>query len=169
SSITLQRHHHDSFIEVHSPKEEVVIALGSNVGNKVENFNRVVDMMKKVGIEVRAHAQLYETTPSYVTNQPFFLNFVVRQITKIGPHALLRALKEIEKDLGWTKGIIYGPQPIDLDIIFYGRIKLISDTLRIPHQNVWEIPFVLSPLVNLLGLEAKVDNVSYWHTFLGRG
>ncbi|KAH9315109.1 hypothetical protein KI387_023736, partial [Taxus chinensis] len=158
-----------SFIEFHSLEEEVVISLGSNVGNRVENFNRVVDIMKKIGIEVRAHAQLYETTPAYVTNQPFFLNFVVREITKLGPHALLSALKEIEKDLGWTKGIIYGPRPIDLGIIFYGRLKVASDTLRIPHQNVWERAFVLSPLVNLLGLEAKDDIVSCWHTLSGRG
>ncbi|KAH9330035.1 hypothetical protein KI387_002143, partial [Taxus chinensis] len=111
----------DSFIEVHSPDEEVVIALG------------------------------------------------IREITKLGPHALLSALKEIEKDLGETKGIRYGPHPIYLDIIFYGRLKVASDTLRIPHQNVWERPFVLSPLFDLLGLEAKDDTVACWHTFSGRG
>ncbi|GLJ08536.1 hypothetical protein SUGI_0090900 [Cryptomeria japonica] len=158
----------ESLIEVHSPEEEVVIALGSNVGNRIENFNRALQMMKKAGIKVKAHAQLYETAPAYVTDQPFFLNSAVRAITKLGPHALLSALKEIEKDLGRTKGIRYGPRPIDLDILFYGRIKVASDTLIIPHKNIWERPFVLAPLVDLIGLKAKDDTVACWHSLTGK-
>eukprot|EP01018_Ginkgo_biloba_P012999 Gb_09739 [translate_table: standard] len=154
--------------EVHSPEEEVVIALGSNVGNRIENFNRALDMMKKAGIWITKHACLYETKPVYVIDQPFFLNSAVRAITKLEPHSLLRVLKEIEKELGRTEGIKYGPRPIDLDILFYGKRKVTSDTLKIPHQNVWERPFVLAPLVDLLGLEANNDIVAAWHAFSGR-
>lgn len=156
-------------IEVHSPEEEVVIALGSNVGNRLGNFNRALDMMKNAGIRITAHARLYETAPAYVTDQPFFLNSAVRAITSLGPHDLLRVLKEIEKGLGRTEGIRYGPRPIDLDILFYGKLKVASDTLKIPHQNVWERPFVLAPLVDLLGLEVNNDTVACWHTFSGSG
>ena len=34
---------------------------------------------------------------------------------------VLAELKKIEKDLGRTDGIRYGPRPIDLDILFYGK------------------------------------------------
>jgi 2-amino-4-hydroxy-6-hydroxymethyldihydropteridine diphosphokinase/dihydropteroate synthase len=39
--------------------------------------------------------------------------------------SLLRKLKEIEKDIGRTARVRYGPRPIDLDILLYGdsRIK----------------------------------------------
>lgn len=158
----------ESCIEVHSPEEEVVIALGSNVGNRVENFNRALSMMGKAGVCITKHANLYETAPAYVTDQPCFLNSAIRAFTKLGPHALLTVLKEIEKGLGRTEGIRYGPRPIDLDILFYGKLKVSSDTLKIPHQNLWERPFVLGPVVDLLGLGADNDTVACWHALSGR-
>lgn len=152
-------------MEVHSPEQEVVIALGSNVGDRLHNFNEALELMNKAGISITRHACLYETAPAYVTDQPHFLNSAVRAITKLGPHELLGALKKIEKDMGRTDGIRYGPRPIDLDILFYGKFKVHSDILTIPHERIWERPFVMAPLMDLLGSAADCDTVTGWHSF----
>ncbi|KAL5553601.1 hypothetical protein UlMin_041002 [Ulmus minor] len=151
-------------VEVHSQEQEVVIALGSNVGDRLHNFNEALRLMKKWGIQVVRHGCLYETAPAYVTEQPHFLNSAVRAFTKLGPHELLGALKNIEKNMGRTGGIRYGPRPIDLDILFYGKWKVNSDTLTIPHERIWERPFVMAPLVDLLGLAIENDTVACWHS-----
>lgn len=155
----------DSSVEVHSPEHEVVIALGSNVGNRLQNFNEALRLMKKSGIYITRHGCLYETEPAYVTDQPLFLNSAVRGITKLGPHDLLKVLKQIEKDLGRTDGIRYGPRPIDLDILFYGHFKINSAVLSVPHERIWERPFVLAPVVDLLGSSAENDDIMSWHSF----
>lgn len=154
-------------MEVHSQDEEVVIALGSNVGNRLHNFKEALGLMKKSGIHITRHACLYETAPAYVTDQPRFINSAVRAVTRLGPHELLAALKKIEKDLGRTDGIRYGPRPIDLDILFYGKFEVRSDVLTIPHERIWERPFVMAPLMDLLGSAIDSDTVARWHSFSG--
>lgn len=151
--------------QVHSPDQEVVIALGSNVGDRLHNFNEALQLMRKSGIHITRHACLYETAPAYVTDQPNFLNSAVRAVTQLGPHELLGALKKIEKDMGRTDGIRYGPRPIDLDILFYGKQRISSEILMVPHERIWERPFVMAPLMDLLGSSIDSDTVSCWHSF----
>ncbi|KAL4569468.1 hypothetical protein LXL04_025106 [Taraxacum kok-saghyz] len=159
----------DTSIQVHSEEQEVVIALGSNVGNRLNNFNEALTQMKKSGLQITRHACLYETEPAYVTNQPLFLNSAIRATTNLGPHELLSTLKKIEKEMGRTKGIRYGPRPIDLDILFYGKYKIRSETLSVPHERIFERPFVMAPLVDLLGSDIDHDTVSHWHSFSKKG
>ncbi|KAL3823993.1 hypothetical protein ACJIZ3_020022 [Penstemon smallii] len=159
---------HDSKVEVNYEEEEVVIALGSNVGDRLLNFDNALDLMKKSGIKITRHGCLYETEPAYVTDQPQFLNSAVRGFTKLDPHKLLGVLKEIEKDMGRTNGIRYGPRPIDLDILFYGNHTVNTDSLIIPHERIWERPFVIGPLIDLLGFDSSQsdsDVVKSWHSF----
>lgn len=157
----------NSSIEIQTQDEEVVIALGSNVGDRLHNFKEALKLMRKSGIHITRHASLYETAPAYVTDQPRFLNSAVRADTKLGPHELLAALKRIEKDMGRTDGIRYGPRPIDLDILFYGKFKVRSDILTVPHERIWERPFVMAPLMDLLGTAIDSDTVASWHSFSG--
>lgn len=142
-----------------------MIALGSNVGDRLRNFSEALRLMKRSGIDIIRHGCLYETAPAYVTDQPHFLNSAVRAFTKLGPHELLGALKKIEKDMGRTAGIRYGPRPIDLDILFYGKLRVNSDVLTIPHERIWERPFVIAPVMDLLGLAVDNDTVACWHSF----
>ncbi|KAK9088200.1 hypothetical protein Scep_027282 [Stephania cephalantha] len=152
-------------VEVHSLEHEVVIAVGSNVGDRIFNFNEALKLMKSSGIRIMRHGCLYETKPAYVLDQPLFLNTAVRGFTKLAPHDLLAVLKKIEKDMGRTGGIRYGPRPIDLDILFYGKFNVQSETLIVPHERIWERPFVLAPLIDLLGSAVDNDTVASWHSY----
>ncbi|KAG4116337.1 hypothetical protein ERO13_D12G163500v2 [Gossypium hirsutum] len=154
----------DHSVEVQSPDQEVVIALGSNVGDRLNNFNQALQLMRKSGIHITKHGCLYETAPAYVTDQPRFLNSAVRAVTKLGPHELLGVLKTIERNMGRSGGIRYGPRPIDLDILFYGKYQIGSDILTVPHERIWERPFVMAPLMDLLGLVINSDTVACWHS-----
>ncbi|CAL5084082.1 unnamed protein product [Urochloa decumbens] len=147
-----------------SSDQEIVIAMGSNVGDRVSTFDRALQMMKSSGVNITRHACLYETAPAYVIDQPRFLNSAVRGMTKLGPHELLKKLKEIEKDIGRTGGIRYGPRPIDLDILLYGNSQIDSETLIVPHERIHERPFVLAPLIDLLGTSCDGGTETSWHS-----
>ncbi|PAN14022.2 hypothetical protein PAHAL_2G448300 [Panicum hallii] len=148
-----------------SADQEIVIAMGSNVGDRVSTFDRALQMMKSSGVNITRHACLYETAPAYVTDQPRFLNSAIRGTTRLGPYELLKKLKEIEKDIGRTGGIRYGPRPIDLDILLYGNSQIHSETLIVPHERIHERPFVLAPLVDLLGTSCDDGIETSWHSF----
>ena len=122
-------------------------------------------MHEEIGLNITRHACLYETPPTYVTKQPRFLNSAVRAVTKLGPHELLGVLKKIEQDMGRTGGIRYGPRPIDLDILFYGKYRIGSDILTVSHERIWERPFVMAPLMDLLGSVIDSDTIACWHSF----
>ncbi|XP_052185829.1 folate synthesis bifunctional protein, mitochondrial-like isoform X2 [Diospyros lotus] len=153
----------DTSVEVHLQEQEVAIALGSNVGDRLHNFHEALRLMKQSGIKITRHACLYETEPAYVIDQPHFLNSAIRGATRLGPHELLGVLKKIEKDLGRTGGIRYGPRPIDLDILFYGKFRIHSEILTVPHERIWERPFVMAPLMDLLGSSIDNETVACWH------
>ncbi|XP_074274786.1 folate synthesis bifunctional protein, mitochondrial-like [Silene latifolia] len=152
----------DASIEVCSKEQEVLIGFGSNLGDRLNNMEQALQLMNKSGINVTRHGCLYETGPANTSNQPKFLNSAVRGFTKLGPHELLGVLKKIERDLGRAEK--YGPRPMDLDILFYGSYRVSSDNLTIPHERMWARPFVMAPLIDVLGYNVENDTVALWHS-----
>jgi 2-amino-4-hydroxy-6-hydroxymethyldihydropteridine diphosphokinase len=125
----------------------VVIALGSNLGDREDNLRRAItaigDKMRLVAV-----SSIYETEPMYLEGQDWFLNCVVVVETELEPLELLRWLKTTEERLGRDRqGTRNGPRIIDMDILFYGE-RVISEPglLDVPHPKVPERAFVLAPL-----------------------
>ncbi len=127
---------------------DVCIALGSNIGDRLENLKQGLTKLEAVS-ELIAWSPVYETAPKYVTDQPAFLNMTARGETDLKPRELLDKLKAFERELGRTEGERYGPRVIDLDIIFYGRMVIDEPGLRVPHPRIAERDFVLRPLADI--------------------
>lgn len=51
-----------------------MIALGSNIGDRVDMIEQACEKMRSRGINVKATSFLYETAPMYVTDQEVFHN-----------------------------------------------------------------------------------------------
>jgi 2-amino-4-hydroxy-6-hydroxymethyldihydropteridine diphosphokinase len=126
----------------------VHIALGSNLGERAANLEAAISALPPA-VEVTRRSPVYETDPEYVTDQPAFLNMAVRGDTGLEPEGLLRRLKEIERDLGRTPTLRYGPRLIDLDIILFGGRIVDAPGLVIPHPRLAERIFVLKPLSDI--------------------
>ncbi|MBA4179905.1 MAG: 2-amino-4-hydroxy-6-hydroxymethyldihydropteridine diphosphokinase [Anaerolinea sp.] len=128
---------------------KAVLALGSNLGDRLANLRAAVSMLEEAGLEVIAKSEVWETAP-VPADQPPYLNAAVVAETGLEPLDLLRELKRIEHDLGRREGTRWGPRPIDLDILFYGDLALNSETLTIPHPRIAERAFVLAPLTDII-------------------
>jgi len=127
----------------------VYLALGSNLGNKLENIQKAINILKKNGIEIISYSKLYETTPYGVTEQPNFLNIVVKVDTDKEPEELLKLIKQTEKEIGREDTFKWGPRIIDIDILLYEKLIYRSNTLTIPHPEIKKRDFFLIPLLNI--------------------
>lgn len=126
----------------------VYLALGTNLGDRAANMRAALSRLGE-HVSVEAVSGLYETEPAYITDQPRFLNAVLRGSTMCTPEELLAKLKQIEHELGREATIRNGPRLIDLDILLYGDYALATDALTIPHPRLAERPFVLVPLAEI--------------------
>lgn len=127
---------------------KAVIALGSNVGDRLHYLKKAVDSIKLLG-HVSAISPLYDTSPYGFTEQPNFLNAVLLLDTPLSAVDLLNGLKKIEKDIGRKIRIRWGPREIDLDIILYDEMKISTADLTIPHPDFHNRVFVLRPLADV--------------------
>ena len=127
----------------------VILALGSNLGDRLANLRAAVAMLEAAGVVVGAKSEVWETAP-VPADQPPYLNAALVAETGLEPLDLLRELKRIEFDLGRREGRRWGPRPIDLDILFFGDMTMESETLTIPHPRIAERAFVLAPLTDIV-------------------
>lgn len=126
---------------------DVVVGLGSNLGDRQGTLLRAVDDLRKLG-EVRAVSSLYETAPLGPA-QPDFLNAAVSLRADHAPAALLAALLEIERAHGRERRERWGPRTLDLDMLWIrGRI-IDEPELTVPHPGLASRAFALFPLLDV--------------------
>mgnify|MGYP001356261886 FL=1 len=131
----------------------VYLALGSNLGDKINNLNKSIDLIKKEGIFIKKRSKFYSTKSWPNENFPNFINSIILIETKLNITELFLKLKKIEKKLGRIKSKRNHPRLCDIDIIdFNGEIihrKLENHKLNIPHKRMHNRNFVLFPLYEL--------------------
>lgn len=117
----------------------VVLLLGSNLGNKIENIQKaLVEIEKYVG-NILYKTKMIETRPWGFKSINLFINCAIKIKTNFSPIQLLNIIKYIECKLGRKdflhnfSYIKYKDRIIDIDIIFYNNIKFWSINLLIPH------------------------------------
>lgn len=131
---------------------DAYIALGSNIEPKVEYLERANLLLgTNDAIEVTKASSIYQTDPVGYTDQDVFLNQVVQIKTTLTPQELLKAIQNVEQELGRKRDIRWGPRTIDLDILLYNHDNIESENLVIPHPRMTERAFVLVPLNELAG------------------
>ena len=121
------------------------IALGTNVGNYINNFSNAILELKKIGQVVKM-ANIYKSKPYGYLKQNFFYNSMVCLKSEMLPNQLINKIQLAERKLQKNKRIINGPRKIDLDIIFSDQKVFKNNNLVIPHPRVQERDFVLYPL-----------------------
>jgi len=126
------------------------IGLGSNVGDRIGYLEEAI---RRIGnlpdTEVESASSAYDSAPVGRTDQPRFLNAVVRVRTRLPPERLLEGLLRIERELGRERKERWGPRTIDLDLLLYDDRVISEPGLQVPHPRLHERAFVLVPLAEL--------------------
>lgn len=127
------------------------LGIGSNLGKRRENIRKALDYLVKARkVKIEKVSRIHETDPVGGPAQGNYLNAAIKIETSLSPRALLKFLKETEKDLGRKKSVRFGPRIIDLDILLYADKIIRSDDLVIPHPRMFEREFVLKPLREII-------------------
>ena len=127
---------------------DVFLGIGGNLGDRRATMRRAVAEIRAVVEDVRV-SSLYETAAWGVTDQPSFLNAVVRGRTELKALELLEAMQAIENQLGRVRTRHWGPRAIDIDILLYGSDVIDVPRLKVPHPYMSQRGFVLRPLADL--------------------
>src|SRR5689334_15452934 len=98
------------------------IGLGANTGDRGSNlYNAIARLSQVPGVTVRRLSRLTENPAvGGPEGSPPFLNGAAAVETSLGSHALMKALLQIENDLGRNRRDKWEPRPIDLDLLLYG-------------------------------------------------
>jgi 2-amino-4-hydroxy-6-hydroxymethyldihydropteridine diphosphokinase len=123
-----------------------VIALGSNLGNRLENIQGGLDaLLDTPGLAPVAVSPVYQTAPVGGPEQPEYYNAVLIAWTTLSAGTLLDRCHGVEAAFGRVRDEIWGPRTLDLDLIVYGDVVSADPELTLPHPRAHLRGFVLAP------------------------
>lgn len=129
---------------------EVIIALGSNLGNRhqilLDAEAKLLQLPETTDFKF---SSIYQSAPMGCADSPDYLNAVVTCKTKLDPYKLLEYLQQIENAHHRTRSYLNAPRTLDLDIIFYDTVISSDSILTLPHPRMHERFFVLTPLCEI--------------------
>ncbi|WP_159501640.1 2-amino-4-hydroxy-6-hydroxymethyldihydropteridine diphosphokinase [Microbacterium sp. 18062] len=133
---------------------EAVIALGSNLGDRVAILREAVADLAR--LPLTGHVRVAPAIESVAVRvdgpdaaAPAYLNTVALVATRLAPSVLLSYLHAIEDRHGRERRERWGDRTLDLDLIAYGDLQSLSPRLVVPHPRAAERAFVLDPWLAL--------------------
>ena len=135
--------------------DDLYIGLGANLphphfGSPRSTLEYVLTVFPDRGLRVLARSPWYESAPVPASDQPWYVNGVVRVATALSPREVLLQLHGIEAELGRQRVELNEARSVDLDIIAFGNMILNGPNPPIvPHPRMAQRAFVLLPLADL--------------------
>jgi 2-amino-4-hydroxy-6-hydroxymethyldihydropteridine diphosphokinase len=133
--------------EMH-PIRRAVLALGSNLGERMASLQGAVDSLADTpDVWVTAVSPVYETEPvGAPAGSDTFLNAVVLLDTTLPAATLMDRALAIEDAFDRERPAEpNAPRTLDVDLIVVGDRRSHEDFLRLPHPRAHERAFVLKP------------------------
>lgn len=125
------------------------IGLGANLGDAIGTVRAALLALDRLPESVLAlQSSLYRSTP-FEADGDDYINAVAALHTTLAPHALLKALQEIELAFGRERPYFHAPRTLDLDILLYGDLRLATPALTLPHAGLTQRAFALLPLLEI--------------------
>jgi 2-amino-4-hydroxy-6-hydroxymethyldihydropteridine diphosphokinase len=123
------------------------IGLGSNLGDSKAILRRAVRELGRLG-ESQCSA-LYQSPAWGKTDEPDYINAVMRVATTRPPLALLEYCQQLEAQAGRVRTVKWGARTLDLDILLYGEQVIDIPELTVPHPFLSQRQFVLQPMAEI--------------------
>lgn len=127
----------------------VFLGIGGNEGNRLENLSVACTFIEQKIGKIERESAVYETAAWGKTEQPSFLNQVLKVQTLLSPKECMAACLTIEESMGRIRTLKWDKRTIDIDILLFGQVCLNSHELKIPHPHMQERNFVLVPMVEI--------------------
>lgn len=132
---------------------KVYFSLGSNLGDKEGNIREAIKRIGELIGEVDRQSTLLVTEPWGFESENTFVNAAIRCITSLSPLEILGITQDIERAMGRTIKSVdgkYHDRIIDIDILMYDDLHMVTPQLTLPHPLMFERDFVMIPLKEIL-------------------
>ncbi|MDB5249604.1 MAG: 2-amino-4-hydroxy-6-hydroxymethyldihydropteridine pyrophosphokinae [Segetibacter sp.] len=127
----------------------IFLLTGGNIGDRLKYLHHAWEMVEKQVGPVLKKSSVYETSAWGVTDQSPFLNQVLLVETKLPAAIILETILNIEQALGRKRTEKMGPRTIDIDMLFFNNETISSPNLTVPHPQIQNRRFVLTPLYEI--------------------
>ena len=127
----------------------VFLLTGGNMGDRRKNLGLACNSIEQKVGRIVSISKIYETEAWGNQDQQSFLNQVLLLQSKFSAFEILQMVLDIEKSMGRERIIKFGPRLIDIDILFYNSDVISTPTLTIPHPEIPNRRFVLTPLAEI--------------------
>jgi len=134
----------------------IFIGIGANLpspsyGGPRATCGAALASLEDAELSIDARSRWYKSAPQPISDQPWFVNAVIRANTPLDPAALMSLLLKTEKTFGRLRAEKNAPRVLDLDLLAYGEMVLDggddgAGALHVPHPRLHERAFVLLPL-----------------------
>ncbi|WP_161597720.1 2-amino-4-hydroxy-6-hydroxymethyldihydropteridine diphosphokinase [Fluviispira multicolorata] len=122
-------------------KYKYVLAFGSNVGNRIENFNKSLKLLEEF-VKVQFQSKWIETKPlshiHYKTDDhENYLNFICIANSDLLPDKLYEQIAQIEDLIGHPRERRWMPRNLDIDLLFCAKndAKKFSECTPFPFKR----------------------------------
>ncbi len=131
-------------------QNQVILSLGSNQGNRLENIKHCIKSIHEQLGTVVAVSKLYQT-PAWGFESDAFYNCALLMHTQHSPNFVLERILQIETQIGRIRTNSQGYQArwIDIDLIAFDNQIVATATLQVPHPLMHKRNFVLLPFADL--------------------
>jgi 2-amino-4-hydroxy-6-hydroxymethyldihydropteridine diphosphokinase len=133
---------------------QVVLALGSNLGDRAETLaDAIRDLAALADFDLTDVSAVFESAAVKLDGvdegAPRYLNLVLTGRYRGEPGALLDAVNSIERRHGRVRAERWGDRTLDIDIIAIDDLELDDPRLVLPHPRAGERDFVLAPWLQI--------------------
>ncbi len=127
----------------------VYILTGGNLGDRLTNLQEAKLYLANETGNIVKSSSIYETEAWGNNNQPDFYNQVHIISTKLSAEELMEKILKIEEEMGRVRTVKNASRIIDIDILFFNLDIINIKNLVIPHAEISNRRFVLTPLDEL--------------------
>jgi 2-amino-4-hydroxy-6-hydroxymethyldihydropteridine diphosphokinase len=125
---------------------KVYLLIGGNMGNRLQNLRRAVELIHSTLGAVVAQSAIYDTAAWGKTDQQSFLNQALAIKTPFSAPALMQHILQTEEAMGRKRQEKYDPRIIDIDILFFNNAIIDTPFLTVPHPQLPNRRFALVPM-----------------------
>ena len=126
--------------------------IGSNIGDRRDNIYRAVVAME-AGTAGSVTSGIIESEPWGFESDNRFLNLGMWFSSDLEPHAMLKRIHDVERNLGSAihrdAAGNYVDRLVDIDIMAIDDLVIDTDTLQVPHPRLPMRDFFLRPMMEL--------------------
>jgi 2-amino-4-hydroxy-6-hydroxymethyldihydropteridine diphosphokinase len=133
----------------------IVVGIGANLpgsghADALATCRAALACLPEQGVEIHSVSPWYESAPVPRSDQPWYVNAVIRVASRLSAAELLGALHKVEADFGRVRGGLNAARVLDLDLLDHdGQVSDRDAWPILPHPRMHARAFVLLPLRDL--------------------